>query len=635
MPIFRRLRPLAPPLALLASLTGPAWSQSLGIPLPPPEPSSSPVSVDAEDAPPGSAADFVEDGAADPYLVFVAQAEAFTRCGPSGDYYRTDRLRHGQQLDVYVETADGWLGIRPPDDSFSWVVADAIELDRSGERGTVIEDRTVSWIGTHLGRARRYRWQVQLAEGETVTVLGRSERDGPDGPQLWYRIVPPSGEFRWVHRDQVVQSPEELVAAATPAPDDSLEFLPADRARDRRDPPPDRVAGRGGDSASGRSREMSEEGPAAARPETETRLPEPAVVTAGVDADRDWSGDGTDDQPIGSGLRRSWQSGSAPEDRSAFKESSPAAEASVATAEFLTRPRLRDIGQGSGSSGLAPSGAETPGDGNWVDGGVREDRFARSPVVGGVRPVSGEGMPVHSLGVDTEQSPSPLQAASAPLLRSLKTVSAERIAEIEHRAQDASVDDLQLILSRLMAERVSSAEVEPVREAAQRLAERTADEVLAGRSRLLAERAEQYQRIARRRDGDTVVRSERAPRLPTPRSLPAASFDTTGSQAVQREAFAGTAEGRIAAGTDSTEPPDRSTAEVAGTLVAVYSARPQSPPYALTDRTGETTAYVTPAPGVDLRPHLNSRIRVSGRQGYLPGINTPHLIVSAVERTRE
>ena len=58
------------------------------------------------------------------------------------------------------------------------------------------------------------RWQVQLAKGEPVTVIGRSEREGPDGPQLWYRIVPPSGEYRWVHRDTVVESTESLVEIA-------------------------------------------------------------------------------------------------------------------------------------------------------------------------------------------------------------------------------------------------------------------------------------------------------------------------------------------------------------------------------------------------------------------------------------
>ena len=151
--------------------------------------------------------------ASEPYPVFVTFDSAYARCGPSQDYYRTDSLRQGQELEVYVETQDGWLGVRPPENSFCWVPASAIQSEKRGTVGTVIEDRTVAWIGTHLGRAKRYRWQVQLAEGESVTVIGRSEREGPDGPQMWYRIVPPSGEFRWVHRSQVALSAEELIAA--------------------------------------------------------------------------------------------------------------------------------------------------------------------------------------------------------------------------------------------------------------------------------------------------------------------------------------------------------------------------------------------------------------------------------------
>ncbi|MFG0264040.1 MAG: hypothetical protein ACF8AM_02675, partial [Rhodopirellula sp. JB055] len=179
-----------------------------------------------------SASPFVSE----PYLVFVAEESAYLRCGPSGDDYRTDPLRHGQELEVYVETEDGWLGVRPTDDSFCWIPADAAKLIDSdlgpnakpdALEAEIIEDKTVAWIGTNLGRARRYRWLVQLREGETVTILGRSERDGPDGPQTWYRIVPPSGEFRWIHRDQVVTTAEELVAdLRSITTDEPIEFLP-------------------------------------------------------------------------------------------------------------------------------------------------------------------------------------------------------------------------------------------------------------------------------------------------------------------------------------------------------------------------------------------------------------------------
>ncbi len=146
------------------------------------------------------------DLTADPFVVQVESDGGYARCGPSEDSYETDPLRRGQSLDVYVQTPDGWLGVRPPENSFCWVPADAVEMQNSKQSGTIIEDGTAVWIGTHLEKKPKHQWQVKLATGEPITVISRSKRQGPDGPQLWFRIVPPSGEYRWVHRSQVVMN---------------------------------------------------------------------------------------------------------------------------------------------------------------------------------------------------------------------------------------------------------------------------------------------------------------------------------------------------------------------------------------------------------------------------------------------
>ena len=157
---------------------------------------------------------------AEPYTVYVAEDGGYARCGPSNKSYRTDPLHHRQPLKVFVETNDGWLGIQPVDDSFCWVPADVVNLDRSNKSGSINEDRTPAWIGTHVEQQPKNQWQVQLAAGEKVTVIGQSQRQGPDGPQLWYRIVPPSGEYRWVHKDQVVRGEDRSLAATQLAPQD-------------------------------------------------------------------------------------------------------------------------------------------------------------------------------------------------------------------------------------------------------------------------------------------------------------------------------------------------------------------------------------------------------------------------------
>jgi hypothetical protein len=71
---------------------------------------------------------------------------------------------------------------------------------------------------------------------------------------------------------------------------------------------------------------------------------------------------------------------------------------------------------------------------------------------------------------------------------------------------------------------------------------------------------------------------------------------------------------------------------VTGYLVQVYSARQNSPPSALTDNLGNTVAYVTPAPGVNIRHHINSEVTVAGNQGYVQGLNTPHIVANQAVR---
>ncbi|MGV3483962.1 MAG: hypothetical protein ACO1RT_06055, partial [Planctomycetaceae bacterium] len=75
--------------------------------------------------------------------------------------------------------------------------------------------------------------------------------------------------------------------------------------------------------------------------------------------------------------------------------------------------------------------------------------------------------------------------------------------------------------------------------------------------------------------------------------------------------------------------------EAAGHLVQVFSSRPDSPPYALTDSQGRTTHYVSAAPGVNLRRYLNQHVTVRGVAGYSTGLDTPHVIASGAVRSPE
>lgn len=599
----------------------------------------------------------------DPYPVFIAQENAYTRCGPSEEFYRTDPLRHGQELMVYAETDDGWLGVRPPDGSFCWIPAETADMDDGGETGTIVEDRTVAWIGTHLGRALKYRWQVQLANGEPITVIGRSEREGPDGPQLWYRIVPPSGEYRWVHRDQIVSSGEELVAlirekatrenVEAESPQPRLASSPSQTKSSRRTRPgsndsasrspmgqsvlqtqgtvPTRGIGdAGGSSQVSPAMRVETITPTAAAPAV---TPQPAAA-------------------IGSGLNKSWQSNDVRQSvADSVQRGSEVAQSAAATVseamkksgllpssvEFLGRPRLLEIGGPS-----APAAGEKAADSNWIAGGrstilpaahtvasngttpppvsgssyIRPPQRTSSPSVSQAGPNPSGANPSGSILQVSGQLPSPgtastLLPTASPAMQTKAQVSPQRIAQIEAEARVADGEGLSLIFSRLMASRATAAEVEPIARAAAQLAATSRDTVVAGRARLLAERVEQYRQMAARRDG--------------PLATPAA-----GSVGVTLGQLTTPTTPAPSQGLEANPPASQS-----GFLVQVYSARSNSPPFALTDNTGKTVAYVTPGPGLNLRPHLNSKVVVSGTQGFLTGLNTPHILANQAARTPE
>ncbi len=506
----------------------------------------------------------------EPYLVYVDQEGVTARCGPGGEYYRTDPLRHGQRLEVYLETEDGWLGVRPPEGSFCWVPAHAVELDRNQNTGKITEDATLAWIGTHLGKARKYLWQIQMSRGEEVTILGRSEREGPDGPQLWYRIVPPSGEFRWVHRDQVVDNPELLLRDKPQAEERvaSAQPTPLEAAPERPAPPP--VVTRSILQPSLLDPERVQ--PSVVPPVQLYALNAPEAIPLtdvdSVDAEPSAAVAGSvasvspvlSQAPVGSGVAPTPQ---------------------PPQLAIASQPSVRPIGAVTGASEtvLASEAA-------WVPGTSRSQHAA--PVAGG-------------------ELSRPIRQADhqAIALPANPTVPA-----------NASVDALQLELTRRMVASAGAAELEPLRQAAEEIARSHAVESERQRARLLVQRVQQVQSVARRRDGQ-------------PEPIPSASVPSSVVNPVQP------ATATLPVSTRSAVPVDASSSDPSGYLVQVYSSRPDSPPFALTDASGRTTHYVSPAPGVNLRRFLNQYITVSGQSGYATGLDTPHVIAVAAVRAPE
>ena len=538
-----------------------------------------------------------EEDARDPYVVFVADEAVFARCGPDGEYYRTDPLRLGQELEVHLETAEGWLGIRPPENSFSWIPASAVQRIEGTETARVIDSETVAWIGTSLGRARKYRWQIQLTEGEEVVIVGQSERQDDQGSQTWYRIVPPSGEFRWVHRSQVVESAEELVA----------------RTHDRRSSDEERAK---------RLAAAKRDEPSAAPPMPEATPTQPAVEATAENRPAEAADDRparaveggalratlqgladafhVDGRPVGSGLA-----------------AAPQSRAGGAAVKLRDDVVMRDID----SKSAPPSAPDAADDNRWTNG----VRPAAATSVAGT-PSYGASATTNSPRIATATD-SPAVAAALtptvpPVLQPIEHDDPAEAQALATRAASADVAQLQLELSRQMAAGASAQMVQPIRQRASDWVRQLTDPTDRGRARLLLERVEQYQRVALRRNGQEDVLPAMGVTSAAPSATPAAAADTSVT-ADPADAAARTSTDDVPAAFDRR-----------GYLVQVYSARPDSPPYALTDASGRTLAYVSPAPGLNLHRYLNRQVGLYGQLSYHAGLETPHLIAQRAVQTQ-
>lgn len=141
-------------------------------------------------------------------IVYVSAERAQLRSGPGEDFYPTGDIALNTSLEVYHQTEDNWLGVRPPEGSFSWVQAADAYLLPGGRIIEVTNPSAVSWIGTSLGSAKQYRWQVKLTSGEQLGVLGEQTTRNAEGKEvLWYKIAPPAGEFRWIDTQSVSTQP--------------------------------------------------------------------------------------------------------------------------------------------------------------------------------------------------------------------------------------------------------------------------------------------------------------------------------------------------------------------------------------------------------------------------------------------
>jgi uncharacterized protein YgiM (DUF1202 family) len=139
-----------------------------------------------------------------PYVAYVNSTDVYVRSGPGRDYYPTNKLNKGQTVEVYRHDPGGWLAIRPPKGSYSWVSARHLNVEND-DVAVVNSQRVVARVGSAFSDVRDVI-QVRLEKDERVEMI-----EPPSGETPWCKIAPPAGEFRWIFAKYVDRDlPDDL-----------------------------------------------------------------------------------------------------------------------------------------------------------------------------------------------------------------------------------------------------------------------------------------------------------------------------------------------------------------------------------------------------------------------------------------
>jgi hypothetical protein len=166
--------------------------------------------------------------------VTIPQAQVW--CGPSmsDGLYPTNVLRQGDRVQVERELESGWLVIRPPAGSFSWINNRFVQYISPNYGNYVVthEGHDVPvLIGSCLKTDRPSKIGVKLPRGAQVRVIGRGMTD-EEG--TWLPIEPPESEFRYLRKEAVAPpggATQTIAAKASmQAPDGDTLWRDAEKA---------------------------------------------------------------------------------------------------------------------------------------------------------------------------------------------------------------------------------------------------------------------------------------------------------------------------------------------------------------------------------------------------------------------
>jgi len=158
-----------------------------------------------------------------PYVAEITGHEVYIRSGPGRNYYQCGRLNKADKVTV-VEVQSGWSRIVPPAGSFSWISTQYVRVDPDNPGTGIVEGNAVRvYVGSDDMDLMRSITKLKLNRGDKVSLLGERKSG-------YYKIAPPTGDYRWVSTKYTKPLIKPLITPPTvvPAPPDTGPVVPTD-----------------------------------------------------------------------------------------------------------------------------------------------------------------------------------------------------------------------------------------------------------------------------------------------------------------------------------------------------------------------------------------------------------------------
>lgn len=161
-----------------------------------------------------------------PYDAEITGDSVYVRTGPGTAFYEWGKLYKGDKVRVMGDLDGVWSKIQPLPDSFSWISAQYVDVDRSDPTiGTIKGDNVRVWAGSPLYSPERSTTpQGKLNKGDKVKIIGQPVNN-------YYKISVPSlpDAYYWVSTQYTKPIPREVAPSgpiATPLNNSGVTIKP-------------------------------------------------------------------------------------------------------------------------------------------------------------------------------------------------------------------------------------------------------------------------------------------------------------------------------------------------------------------------------------------------------------------------